>query len=258
MNSYVKKLTQLSRAYAGAERAVIAAFFAKPRKPMDHLRWLKAQGFKEYSAIKPIIAALTALYPDVDRGIERQDYAELTEKLADETRHARLVMDLLEAMTGKKITPRALLWLPQDRKLARVRAKYSKSLARLLHGSGKVRSKEIRRKDQALERAAITLTEGGGGALYQVCSRLKKRGLEERIAKVFREILRDEIGHKDTGAQALAKLIRDEASFRRAAKIIVEVSAQRLRMRNEQFGFPLNRSELAALDKGVRQAIDRR
>jgi hypothetical protein len=257
MNSYVKKLTLLSRAYAGAERAVIAAFFNRPRKPMDHLRWLKAQGFKEYSAIKPIIAALTALYPDVDRGIDRHDFAELTEKLADETKHARLVMDLLEAMTGNKITPRALTWLPEDRKLAKVRAKYSKSFAQLLHGSGRVRAKEIRRKDQALERAAITLTEGGGGALYQVCSRLKKRGLEGRIAKVFREILRDELGHKDTGAHALAKLIRDEASFRRAAEIIAEVSGQRLRMRNEQFGFPLNRSELAALDKRVMQSIDR-
>jgi hypothetical protein len=256
MNPYVKKLTLLSRAYASAERAVISAFFKKPRKAMDHLRWLKAQGFKEFSAIKPIIGALAALYPNVDRGVARRDYAELTEKLADETKHARLVMDLLEEMTGKKITPRDLTWLPQDRRLAKVRGRYSKSFAQLLHGSGKVTSKEIKRKDEEVERAAITLTEGGGGALYQVCSKLKKRGVEGKIARVFHEILLDEVGHKDNGARALAGLIRDENSFRRAAKIIREISGQRLRMRNEQFGFPLRQDELAALDSRAEQSID--
>jgi hypothetical protein len=256
MNTYIKRLTQLASAYRAAEEAVVRAFFKKPRTRKDHVRWLKAQGFKEYSAIKPIIGALTALYPNVDRGVDRHDYAELTEKLADETKHARLVMDLLEKMTGGKITPRDLTWLPEDRKLARVRARYSKSFAKLLHGSGKVTSNEIKRKDEAVERAAITLTEGGGGALYRVCSKLKKSGIEGKIAGVFHEILLDEVGHKDTGARALAELIGDEGSFRRAAKIIAEVSGQRLRMRNEQFGFPLNRNALAALEDRVKQSVD--
>jgi hypothetical protein len=255
MNRYIQRLTQLASAYRAAEEAVVRAFFKKPRTRRDHLRWLKAQGFKEYSAIQPIIGALTALYPNVDRGVDRRDYAELTEKLADETKHARLVMDLLEEMTGKKITPRDLTWLPQDRKLAKVRGRYSKSFARLLHGSGKVISKEIKRKDEKIERAAITLTEGGGGALYQVCSKLKKRGIEGKIARVFHEILLDEVGHKDTGARALAELISNATSFRRAAKIIAEISVQRLRMRNEQFGFPLKREELAALEDRAKQTV---
>ncbi|MGH7854536.1 MAG: hypothetical protein ACREP3_13915 [Candidatus Binatia bacterium] len=255
MNNYIKRLTELASAYRAAEEAVVRAFFKKRRTKKDHLRWLKAQGFKEYSAIKPIIGALTALYPSVDRGIDRHDYAELTEKLADETKHARLVMDLLEEMTGKKVTPRDLTWLPQDRKLAKVRGRYSKSFARLLHGSGKVTSQEIKRKNEEVERAAITLTEGGGGALYQVCSKLKKRGIEGKIARVFHEILLDEIGHKDSGARALADLIRDEELFRRAAEIIGEVSGQRLRMRNEQFGFPLKRDELAALEGRAKQSV---
>ena len=255
MNAYMNRLTQLASAYRAAEEAVVRAFFKKPRTKKDHLRWLKAQGFKEYSAIKPIIDALTALYPNVGRAVDRHDYAELTEKLADETKHARLVMDLLEEMTGTKVTPRDLTWLPEDRKLAKVRGRYSKSFARLLHGSGKVTSKEIRRKDEEVERAAITLTEGGGGALYQVCSKLKKRGIEGKIARVFHEILLDEIGHKDVGTRALGELIKEEKSFRRAAKIISEVSGQRLRMRNEQFGFPLNRDELAALENRAGQSI---
>jgi len=185
-------------------------------------------------------------------------YAELTEKLADETRHARLVMDLLQEITGKKITPRQLTWLPEDRKLARVRAKYSKSYAALLHGSDKLNTREIKRRDEGLERAAITLTEGGGGALYQVCAKLKKNGVERKIASVFREILRDEVEHKDSGARELARLIRGQNAYHRAAQIIREVSKQRLRMRNEQFGFPLTENQLMALESRARRSVDPR
>jgi hypothetical protein len=247
MNHYVNRLTRLAAEYHAAEEAVVRAFFAKRPKAKDHLRWLKAQGFKEYSAIRPLITALRALYTEIDRGVSRTDYAELAEKLADETKHARLVMDLLEELSGGKISPRHLTWLPEDRRLARVRAKYSRSFAQLLHGSGKVQAKEIRRKDEKLERAAITLTEGGGGALYRVCSELGKRGIEGKIAGVFRAILADEIGHKDSGARVLTRLIKDEKAYLRAAEIIAEVCGQRLRMRNEQFGFPFASNQLSAI-----------
>jgi rubrerythrin len=255
-NRLAQQLAKLASAYGTAEAEVVRAFFAVPRQKQDHLRWLKAQGFKEYSAIKPILAALTQLYPNIDKGIARHDYTELTEKLADETKHARLVMDLLEEISGKKIKPSDLTWLPQDRKLAKVRAGYSKTYAGLLHGSAKLTSKEMRRKDEELERAAITLTEGGGGALYQVCGLLKKRGIEEKIAAVFREILQDEMEHKDSGSRSLAALVKDKASLRRAARIICDVSGQRLRMRNEQFGFPLSDAEMKTLDERARQSVD--
>ena len=214
MNHFVKQLAQLARGYANAEADVIAAFFKKPRQPADHLRWLKAQGFKEYSAIKPILDALAALYPKIDNGVDRHVYAELTEKLADETKHARLVMDLLEEISGKKVRPKDLTWLPEDKKLAKIRARYSKSYATLLHGSGKVNSKEIKRTDEELERAAITLTEGGGGALYQVCSKLKKSGIERKISQVFQQILLDELEHKDRGARSLETHINDAERVR--------------------------------------------
>ena len=137
MTEYVKQLAKLARAYRAAEEAVVSAFFAVPRKKLDHLHWLRAQAFKEYSAIKPIFSALAKLYPEVDRQIDRHQFEELTEKLADETKHARLVMDLLEELTGKKVTFADLLWLPEDRKLAKIRARYSKSLAKLLHGNNR-------------------------------------------------------------------------------------------------------------------------
>jgi hypothetical protein len=257
VNRYVKQLRRCAAAYGAAEMEVIAAFFRKPRRKKDHVRWLSAQAYKEYSAIKPIFTALAKLYPDVDRdrGIDRHDFTELAEKLADETRHARLVMDLLEEVSRKKITFSDLLWLPQDKKLARIRGHYSPSYATLLHGAGSIKSREIRRKDEALERAAITLTEGGGGALYLVCSKLAGGGFEERIAAAFKEILADETAHEDAGGRSLNALVKTRTAFLRAARIITEVSSQRLHMRNEQFGFPLPEARISALDQRARRAL---
>jgi hypothetical protein len=254
--SYAQRVTRLAAAYRDAEARVVGAFFDKRPKGRDHLRWLRAQGFKEHSAIKPILDALAALHPKIDRGIGRHEYVELTEKLADETRHARLIMDLIEKISHKPVTPRELTWLPEDRKLARVRARYSRAYAGLLHGSQRITAREIERGDERLERAAITLTEGGGGALYQVCGRLRKRGIEAEIGKAFREILADEVEHKDSGARSLAPLVRNRAAFERASEIVAAISAQRLRMRNEQFGFPLSAEILANLDVAARQAAD--
>jgi rubrerythrin len=235
-----RSLERLARRYWAAEQEVVRAYFKKPRSKARHVVWLRAQAFKEHSAIKPLLETLIKLHPYIDRGEDRHEYEELIEKLADETKHARLIMDLLEEFTGRKVTPKDLLWLPEDKKLAKVRARYSKTYASLLHGSEKPTTSEIRRKDEDLERAAITLTEGGGGALYQVCRNIKKGKFERKIAAVFRDIYRDEMKHKNAGSHALSRLIHKRSDYDRAAKIIKTVLGQRLRMRNEQFGFPLS------------------
>jgi hypothetical protein len=254
---YVRQLSRLAQSFRDAEAHIIAAYFSKPRKRLDHVHWLSAQAFKEFSAIKPIFTALAKLYPHVDRDVDRHRFEELTEKLADETKHARLVMDLLEELTGRKVTFADLLWLPEDRRLAKVRSRFSSSYATLLHGKGVIRASEIRRKDEELERAAITLTEGGGGALYDVCSGLKKTGIEAKIALVFREILLDELAHKNAGVRSLSSLLGTERAFQRAARIVCEISSQRLRMRNEQFGFPLTDDQMKILDQRARRLAPR-
>jgi hypothetical protein len=253
--AYSASLERLAQRYWAAEADVVRAYFKKPRSKKRHLSWLRAQAFKEHSAIKPLLEALVKLYPYMNQGEDRHQYEELIEKLADETKHARLIMDLIEEVTGKKVTPKDLLWLPEDKKLAKVRGRYSKTYAGLLHGSEKPTTSEIRRKDEDLERATITLTEGGGGALYQVCRHINGSKLERKIAAAFKVIYRDEMKHKNAGSHALPKLIHDGSDYERAAKIIRTVLAQRLRMRNEQFGFPLAKRRmqkiLAMLDRSI-------
>ena len=42
------------------------------------------------------------------------------------------------------------------------------------------------------------------------------------MARVFRQILLDEMAHKETGARALAAVVKTETGFKRAARIIAE------------------------------------
>ena len=244
---YDQALARLAEGYGRAERGVVKAYFSKPRTREEHIHWLKAQAFKEYSAIKPLIHALDKLHSQLDRQVDRHDFEEVCHKLGDEMSHARLIMDFLEELTGRRLTRKDLTWLPEDRKLAEVRARYSRSYAGLLHGSERITSGEIQRRDEMLERAAITLTEGGGGAMYEVCRHLKGNRINRRIASIFGRIHRDETRHSD--ASELAALVSTRKDYDRARRIIANVSSQRLRMRNEQFGFPLSPGELRALER---------
>jgi hypothetical protein len=244
----MKSLELLAGRFRSAEAKVVKAYFARPREKKEHIRWLKAQAFKEHSAIKPLLQTLAKTYPHLDRGMDRHQYVELGEKLAEEMNHARLIMDLLDELTGTRITPKDLLWLSEDKRLAKIRGRYSKTYSGLLHGSENIKVREIRRKDEDLERAAITLTEGGGGALYEVCSRLKAGRFERKVAAAFKEIYLDEVNHKNAGARDLARLVTSRRNYERARKIIQQVSGQRLRMRNEQFGFPLSARKIRSLE----------
>jgi hypothetical protein len=257
MGPYLESLRSLADGYRRAEAEIVKAYFARPRTRKQHIRWLKAQGFKEHAAIKPLLKILGSFHSKLDDGVDRHEFEEIAEKLAEETKHARLVMDLIEEIAGEKLKPEDLTWLPEDKKLARERARYSKTFAALLHGSKTPSEKEMRRRDEELERAAVTLTEGGGGALYEVCVRLKGGKIEKKIAAAFKEIYRDEVEHKNAGARNLANLVRRRDDYERAAEIIRRVSAQRLRMRNEQFGFPLSDTKLRALDRRATAASNK-
>ena len=98
----------------------------------------------------------------------------------------------------------------------------------------------------------------GGEALYLVCSKLKRNGFERKIAKAFKAILADETKHKDAGGHSLDALITSRHAFQRAADIIDAVSSQRLRMRNEQFGFPVSETRMEALGQRARLSLGRK
>src|SRR5262249_42719024 len=135
MQSYLDALRRLADRYRRAEREIVRTYFRKPRSRSEHIRWLKAQAFKEHAAIRPLLKLLGVYHARIERNVGRREFEEIAEKLAEETKHARLVMDLIEEIGKRRTKPSDLVWLPEDKKLARVRARYSKTFAALLHGS---------------------------------------------------------------------------------------------------------------------------
>jgi len=55
--------------------------------------------------------------------------------------------------------------------------------------------------------------------------------------------------------RALGGMIDTDAKAARAARIIREISFQRLRMRNEQFGFPVSDGAIKTLDQAAREPL---
>jgi len=121
--------------------------------------------------------------------------------------------------------------LSQDRKLQELRAAF-------------------RAQGGELERTAVAFTEGGGGAMFQVLSQLEGGELERKIAAVFKIIAQEEIPHGPMEIHALAHHAKSEEDWERARTIVQVISRQRLLMRNEMFGFPLDPTRMHDIDQG--------
>src|SRR5207244_3765800 len=74
MQSYLKSLRSLAERYRRAEMEIVSAYFAKPRSRKQHVHWLKAQGFKEHAAIKPLLKILASFYSRFDGEVDRHDF----------------------------------------------------------------------------------------------------------------------------------------------------------------------------------------
>ena len=237
-------LKRLAQGYADAERAIVA-FFKKPRKRRTTCAGSKPKASK--NTRRSSRSSMPWRFIRSRLGIDRHDYAELTEKLADETKHARLVMDLLQEISGKKDRAAGSHLAARGSQARQGARQVLQELRHTAAWLGQIEFQRNQRKDEDLERAAITLTEGGGGALYLVCSRLKKAGIEAKIARVFREILLDEVGHKDSGARALGAQIATDR--RRAAEIVARCAASGCTCATSSSAFPMSEKEVQALDK---------
>jgi hypothetical protein len=86
--------------------------------------------------------------------------------------------------------------------------------------------------------------------MFEVLSRLDGGEFERKIASVFRIIADEEIPHGPLEIHSIARHARSESDWQRARAIVRDLSRQRLLMRNEMFGYPLNPARLREIDKG--------
>jgi hypothetical protein len=233
MATVMKQLIDTATPYWDAE-AEIARRFYKSAKPEDHAFYLRAQLWKELNPVDGFFNGLhreltkaVADFPKVGKTIDRHDYLFLLEQLVSEYNHFVLLADILEHVQKRKLTKRDLKQLPQEKKLGDIRRQYVT-------------------KGGANGKAAVGFTEGGGTALFRVGARLKGNKINQMTAKAMKVIWDDEKDHYIEQAKIASKLIKSKKDMAAMRKAMIDVSLQRVWMRNEMFRAPMTAAEVEA------------
>lgn len=217
--------------YWAGEAEVVRTYFSRPRTQAQDLFWLRAQAYKEARPFRDLPQDLQAEFLRTGTVQNRPTDNETAQRIIEETRHFWLLADLVADCFGAKITLTDVVVLLEDRKLQGIRTAF-------------------RVQGGALERAAVTFTEGGGGAMFQALSQLEGGEFERKVAAVFKIILDEEIFHGPMELYTIARLVKRETDWEQVGLIVRAISRQRLVMRNEMFGFPLSSARMQEIDAG--------
>lgn len=226
-----------SRWWSG-EAEVAQTFFSRPHKPEEHLRWLRLQARKELQPgptgiIIRNVEKLRSDYLDLETGVDRWAYLGTIQFLLEEFRHYVLFADVIDVITGGKLTPEELATydLPEEQKLREVRANAVQE-----HGP--------------LARAASSFCEGGGASIFYEGMQIAGDPLSDKIAAACRSVYEDEMDHAHHGVEDMVAVAKTEEDWATARRLVEAISRQRLRMRNEQFSFPLSEDRLEEIAQG--------
>jgi hypothetical protein len=226
------ELIDTARPYWETEAQITRRFFNRQPSRDDHIFWLKAQLWKElhpvdgyFTGLQKELSQLAALFPKIDKDIDRHRYHHLLEQMTQEFNHYVLMADALEYLLGHPISAEDTFQLSQERKLAELRRGYTRS------GS-------------AVDKAGVLVTEGGGARMFREGRKLKGGRLERMIAKAMEVIYQDEKNHYKEAAKEAAQAIKKREDLQRMKRVIREISHQRVYMRNEMFREPLTNQEI--------------
>lgn len=219
--------------YWECEGEIAKRFFAKATDA-DHVFYLRAQLWKElhpvdgfFNGLHRELKELVDRYPEVDRTIDRHEYYFLLTQLAQEFNHYVLLADIFEHIVGRKIAEADTVQLPEEKRL------------------GEVRRRHVEGGD-ALSRAAVGFTEGGGARLFREGAKLSGSTVNDMTASAMRTIYEDEKDHYAEQAKVCVGLIRSDHDLARMVEAIREISLQRVRMRAEMFPDAMSWAEIEA------------
>ena len=239
----IAALEEVSGNYWAGEAEVVRMYFARHRTRERDRAWLRHQAWKEIKQIPVIANAVIEATPRVGKDISFAEYLEMTKKCWEEAKHYVWVAECLEELEGMPLGPAAALDalggpLPEQVKIRTVR-------------------QEIEKKSQhpAVIAAVSTWPEGGGsGMTFKELSKVKGGNLEAKIAAAAARICQEEADHGREGAEAVIRGVRSCGLDAQTKEIMLEGAAklcrQRLRMRNEMFGFPLAEERLKEIEEG--------
>jgi len=238
---YEAELIAVAKPFWDAEAEITRRFFAGNPSREHYLRYLKAAVYKE---LNPVIGygattgyanglhmefdTLVGRFKGLDRDVARRDMLARLEMMTEEFEHYVVLAEVLEFVLGRALTPEDPEQLSEDRKLNDMRRGYVDS-----GDAGVV--------------AVMGLTEGGGSSTFREASKLTGGEIEERLAAAMTVINRDEENHYLDAASAAADTVRSGGDLERMKRALLEVSIQRVRMRNEMFSEPMTDAEIDRL-----------
>ena len=240
MSNYAQALVELATPYWETEAELTRRFFASNPSRETWTHYLKAAVYKE---LNPVIgygptegfanglhmefSKLVDRFEAVDAGLDRRQFHGRLEQMIEEFMHYTVLAEVLEDLLGRPLTQDDPVQLGEDDKLNKLRHRYVNS-------------------DNASVRAVMELTEGGGTATFREGAKLTGGDFESKLAAAFKVIADDEDGHVVHATDDLTGVVETAEDFEAAKAALLEVSMQRLHMRNEMFSAPMSRAELDA------------
>ncbi len=237
-----RELVEVGGKFWAGEAEISRQFFSQPRSVDEQARWLRLQVYKEMygsGLVGPKEGIIRSFLDDLRQRIEtisttqeRNDFERDLRVLREEFTHFKLFADALELVTGKPVDKDELkTWqLPEDKKLQAVRDGFRKR--------GKVGE------------LAIMFTEGGGSSLFLEGKKIGGDTVSDAIAKVCDVIYTDEIEHGEHGAHDVDSEIDSEEDWAQVREMVTAICQQRLRMRYNMFGMPLDEKRIQEITEG--------
>lgn len=240
VDARLDELVAIASPYWAGEYEVVHTFFSKPRSKEEHIRWLRAQCWKEFwgtldgvpeSIPMRSLKELQQLYGDLGNPKARHSFLHVAEEMYEEFHHYSALADILDDLEGRHVPPEELQSLPEDVKLTEMRTR-------------------IAQTEGELGAFVNKFSEGGGSSMYKAGMEISGGPLEQRMAAAFRVIFTDEIDHMQTGAEGLRRVVKTPDEWDKCKRLVREVHRQRVRMRNGMFGQPLSEERLREIDEG--------
>ena len=242
-------LNTLAQHFWAGEAEVCRQFWSLPRTAEEQAHWLRLQVYKEMfgsglvghpdGIIRGFIERLAESLPHAQTKAQREEFERDIRVLREEFTHYRLFADILEEATGEPVRLEKLRgWqLPEDAKLQQVR-----QAARETRGH--------------VGEAAIGFTEGGGASFFYEGRKIGGDPISDQIAAACAIVYGDETEHGEHGATELERGLDTEEEWAEVREIVTAICQQRLRMRYEMFGLPVDEARIAEITAGNIQPLD--
>lgn len=234
----ISELEEVSGYFWAGEAEVVRTYFAHHRTRERDLAWLKHQAWKEIKQIPVIANEVIRATDRVGKDLSFVEYLEVTKKCWEEAKHYVWMAECLQELGHKSLGLSDLGGpLPEQSKIRQVR-------------------EEIERQSQhpAVIAAVSSWPEGGGsGVTFKELSKVQGGKLEAKIASAAARICAEEADHGREGAEAVIRGVRKCGLDPQTKEILLDgarkLCRQRLRMRNEMFGFPLSEKRLKEIEE---------